>query len=148
MEWSIVIGAAAACLAGGFFPLSSSEAVVVGAALLLPVPGLPALVLACAGGQMVAKCVLYGLTRWAPQHLPARARALLSKTDRFREKRGLLGLAVFSGSVVSVPPFYLTTLAAGALRVPFLVFLLAGSAGTVARYAALAWVAATVVTVA
>lgn len=144
MELSVLLGAAAACLAGGVLPWINSELAVVSASLLLPEAMLPALVLGCAGGQMTAKCGIYGLTRWAPHRLPERARRLLDRVEAYRERRRLLGLAVFSGALVAVPPFYLITLACGVLRVPFAVFAVAGLAGTTARYGLLAWAALTV----
>jgi len=144
MDLSILTGAAAVCLAGGVLPWITSGIAVVGAAVLLPEPALPALVALCALAQMTAKCGLYGVARWAPHRLPERARKLLRRAERYRERRRLLGLAVFSGALVALPPFYLITLACGVLRVPLAVFALAGIAGTVARYGLLAWAALTV----
>ena len=118
MDLSVIIGAALTCAAGGAFPWISSEAVILGAALVLPVDQLPVLVLACATGQVVGKTVLYGLTRWAPEKLPRRAQALLAKTEPWRKKKKLLGAGLFSGALVSVPPFAVITLACGTLRLP------------------------------
>lgn len=141
MDLSVLLGAAAACLAGGVLPWINAEIAVVSASLLLPEPVVPALVALCAAGQMTAKCGLYGVTRWAPHRLPLRARKLLDRVDRYRDRRGLLAVAVFSGALVAVPPFYLVTLACGVLRVPFAVFAVAGLLGTSVRYGLLAWAA-------
>ena len=141
MELSLVLGAAAACLAGGILPWINSEIAVVSASLLLPEAVVPALVLACAGGQMAAKCGLYGITRWAPHRLPERARSMLDRVQKYRDRRAILAAAAFSGALVAVPPFYLVTLACGVLRVPFPVFAAAGLAGTTLRYGLLAWAA-------
>jgi len=99
------------------------------------------LVLACATGQVVGKTVLYGLTRWAPEKLPRRAQALLAKTEPWRKKKKLLGAGLFSGALVSVPPFAVITLACGTLRLPFPIFIVAAFAGTVGRYGAILWLA-------
>lgn len=141
MDLSVVLGAALVCAGGGLFPWINSEIAVAGAVLLLPPSALPVLVVACAIGQMATKCMLYGLARWAPDRLPERARRLIAKAERYRDRRRLLGLAVFSGALVALPPFYLVTLACGALRVSFAAYTIAGLAGTVARYGALSWVA-------
>jgi membrane protein YqaA with SNARE-associated domain len=141
MDLSVIIGAALTCAAGGAFPWISSEAVILGAALVLPVGQLPVLVLACATGQVVGKTVLYGLTRWAPEKLPRRAQALLAKTEPWRKKKKLLGAGLFSGALVSVPPFAVITLACGTLRLPFPIFIVAAFAGTVGRYGAILWLA-------
>ena len=141
MDFGILIGAALTCAVGGILPWINAEVVVVGAALLLPPAGLPALVLACAVGQMSSKSAVYAASRWMPECLPERARKLLARAERYRERRVLLATAVFSGALAALPPFYLVTLASGMLRVPFPVFLVAGLSGTAARYGLLAGVA-------
>ena len=139
MDVNVLIGAALTCVAGGFLPWINTEIVVIGAAILMPPSALPALVIGCALGQMAAKCSLYGVTRWAPDRLPTRARKLLARAERYRERRRLLALAVFPGSLVAIPPFYLVTLACGMLRVPFALFAVAGLLGTAMRYGFLVW---------
>jgi membrane protein YqaA with SNARE-associated domain len=90
---------------------------------------------------MLAKSALYGVTRWAPERLPRRARDALGKAERFRRRKHLVTAAVFLGSSLSLPPFYLVTLASGLLRVPFALYALAGLSGTALRYGALVWLA-------
>ncbi len=141
MDASVLLGATVTVAAGGILPWINGEVVVAGAALLTPKSGLPALVLACSVAQMSAKAALYGVIRWLPERMPARARGLTSKIEAFRERRGLLVVAIFSGSAIAIPPFYLVTLACGMLRVPFAVFAIAGLAGTISRYGLLAWFA-------
>jgi membrane protein YqaA with SNARE-associated domain len=136
-----VIGAAAlTCLAGGVLPWINAEVVVIGASMVLPTEALPLLVLACALAQTTSKSALYGLARWSPQRLPARAARLLGAAERHRDGRSLVAL-VLSGALLAVPPFYLVTLACGLVRVPFVSFALSGFIGTVTRYAFLAWIA-------
>jgi len=142
MDAGLLIGAAATVAVGGILPWINGEVVVAGAALLTPQSGLPVLVVACAVAQMSAKAVLYGVIRWMPERMPARARQLTSRIEAYRKRRGLLVLAVFSGSAVALPPFYLVTMACGMLRVPFPLFVIAGLAGTISRYGFLAWIAA------
>jgi len=141
MDAGLLIGAAATVAVGGILPWINGEVVVAGAALLTPQSGLPVLVLACAAAQMSAKAVLYGVIRWMPERMPARARQLTSRIEAYRTRRGLLVLAIFSGSAIALPPFYLVTLACGMLRVPFALFAIAGLAGTISRYGFLAWFA-------
>lgn len=141
MDAGVILTAALACAVGGLIPWVNSELAILGAAVLVPAEWLPLLVLSCALAQMSSKLVLYGVTRWTPERLPARARTMLTRMDRFRERRGLLTAAVFCGSALSMPPFYLVTLASGVLRVRLLVFALVGLSGTAARYGVLVWVA-------
>jgi membrane protein YqaA with SNARE-associated domain len=90
---------------------------------------------------MLAKATLYGVTRWAPDRLPRRARDALARAEPYRARQKLLAAAVFFGASLSVPPFYLVTLASGLVRVPFPLFALAGLSGTAVRYGALVWAA-------
>ena len=142
MDASVLLGAAVTVAAGGILPWINGEVVVAGAALLTPRSGLPALVLACSASQMSAKLLLYGVVRWVPERMPARARDVASRIEAFRERRGLLVAAIFSGSAIAIPPFYLVTLACGMLRVPLALFAIAGLGGTISRYGFLAWFAA------
>jgi membrane protein YqaA with SNARE-associated domain len=141
MDAGVLIGAAMAVAASGVFPWINGEAVVVGAAMLTPAARLPVLVMVCACAQMAAKSLVYGLVRWTPERLPARAGRLLAKAERLGRSRALLIAAILSGSLVAIPPFYLVTIACGTLRVPFGVFAAAGLGGTISRYGLLAWAA-------
>ena len=143
MDLSIIFGAALVSVVGGFFPWINTELAVLGAAAVLPPWALPWLVLVCTVGQMGSKCTVYGLVRWAPERLPERFRRLMSKAERYREKKRTLLAMTFSGALVSLPPIYLVTLAAGMVRMPFAAFASAGVVGTAIRYGALAWGVAT-----
>jgi len=142
-ELSLFVGAGLTCLLGGVFPWISAEVVVVGTALLLPPAGVPALVLGCATGQMASKAGVYGLSRVAPHRLPERLRRLLSRTDRLRGRGHLMAFMVLPSALVSLPPFYLVTIACGVMRLPFALYALLGLLGTTARYAFLAWLSIT-----
>ena len=139
MSVALLIGAMATIAAGAFFPWINGEAVIAATALVVPRSALPALVLSCAVVQMACKACLYGLVRWTPDRLPARARSMIGRAERFRERRGLLVVTILSGSLAAIPPFYLVTLACGVLRVPLALFVVAGLGGTIARYGLVAW---------
>lgn len=139
MDLGVLIGASATVAAGGLFPWINSEIIVTGAALLTPRRGLPALVIACAAAQMLGKAFLYAIVRWLPDRMPAKAQKFASRVESFRERRGLLLVAIVSGSMVSLPPFYLVTMACAMLRVPFALFAIAGLAGTASRYGVISW---------
>jgi membrane protein YqaA with SNARE-associated domain len=141
MDAGILVGAVVGCAVGSILPWINAELVLLAAAVALPTGGLPALVAACVVAQMMGKTTLYGVTRWAPERLPSRVREALGRAEPYCRRRGLLAAAVFFGSSVSLPPFYLVTLASGLVRVPFAVFALAGLSGTAVRYACLVWLA-------
>ena len=139
MEFTVIVTAASTCALSGIFPWISAEVVLLGTALALPPAYLPALVVACAVGQMVGKAGLYGVMRWAPDRLPERAQKVLKKVEGMAKRRGVLGGAVFSGAAAGIPPFYIVTLAAGLARLPMMLFVVAGLLGSVVRYGALMW---------
>jgi membrane protein YqaA with SNARE-associated domain len=134
---TILAGALAVCAIGGFLPWVNTEAVVVGAALVLPRGVLPLLVLGAASIQVLAKGTLYGLARWAPQAMPRRARAQLERLSGLATRRRSLALTVLASSTCGVPPLYLVTLACGTVAVPPGTFLAAAFLGTVVRYTVL-----------
>lgn len=130
----LLLGVFLSCLLGGVVPLVNVEAVVLGAAILLEPSELPLLVGTVTAGQMTAKTALYGVARWAPSRLPERARKALTRT---RALSGTLpaGMgALLVSSAFGVPPFYVATLAAGALRFPVGAYLVSGVVGNVIRY--------------
>jgi membrane protein YqaA with SNARE-associated domain len=138
MDSAAVIAAAlAACVVGGFLPWVNTEAVVVGAALLLPPGALPLLVLGAAAVQVLCKGALYGVARFTPRVLPRRAHARLERISALASGRRSVTLTVLASSTVGVPPLYLVTLACGTVAVPPGAFLGAAFFGTVVRYAVL-----------
>ena len=139
MSLLVLLGAAGTCALSGIFPWISAEVVVVSAALALPPSFLPLVVVGCAVGQMVGKGGLYAVMRWAPERLPERAQAVLAKAEGLGERPVYLGGATLTGAASGLPPFYLVTLAAGAARLSFFVFVLAGLVGSLLRYSLVAW---------
>jgi membrane protein YqaA with SNARE-associated domain len=134
MELTVIVLAGATCLASGALPWINAELTLLGAAAIVPPAGLPALLGACAAGQVLGKCGVYAIARWAPHRLPSRATRMIDRIERFRDRGPLIGGAVFTGALATIPPFYLVTLACGVLRVPLALFAAAGFAGTAARY--------------
>ena len=139
MELSLILGAAVMCAFGGMLPWISAEAVLLGTALILPPPLLPALLLSGALGQMVGKGGLYGLMRWAPHRLPGGAPRALHRVERLSRRRAILGGSVFTGAAAGLPPFYLVTMASGLAGLPIVTFVLAGFTGCLLRYGVLIW---------
>ena len=93
-------------------------------------------------GQMIAKMGLYLTARLAPSRLPRRAQeALVKGADAIEHRRGAVHSIIAVSSVVGLPPFYAVTLAAGALKVPWLGFFAIGLLGRALRFGALAYAA-------
>jgi membrane protein YqaA with SNARE-associated domain len=89
---------------------------------------------------MTTKTLLYGIARWAPARLPAKARGVLERASAAVAARGgAAGSLVFTSAVIGVPPFYGVSLAAGALHMRLRSFLVGGALGRIVRFGAIAW---------
>jgi membrane protein YqaA with SNARE-associated domain len=121
------------------FPWVSAEVIVLSIPAVAPSrTALIFLLLTVTAGQMTGKSILYWAGRNGNKVLGGRAGRALSKWRVRLEARPSKAVAlVLVSSVVSLPPFYLMTLLAGALRMNFLTFLLAGTAGRLVRFGAL-----------
>jgi membrane protein YqaA with SNARE-associated domain len=99
-------------------------------------------VLIASGSQMIAKIILYYTGR-SLLDLPRgryknKVALLRTKIERWQSKPYLI-YAV--SSVLGLPPFYLTVLAAGAMRIRFDAFLVIGLLGRIVRFAAIVAIA-------
>lgn len=134
-------------LISGLVPLINAEVFLVGL-IRLAVHGpsqLPGIVIAAATGQMVAKIGLYyagqGLLELPRGRHREKIETVRRKLERWQTKPYLI-YAI--SSVTGLPPFYLTVLAAGAMKIRFRAFLAIGLAGRLIRFTvivALAWLA-------
>ena len=131
----------------GLVPVINAELFLVGLVRLGVdrAAQLPPIVVAAAAGQMVAKIGLYyagqGLLELPRGRYRAKVEKVRRKIDQWKTKPYLI-YAI--SAVLGLPPFYLTVLAAGAMKIRFGPFLAIGLAGRLVRFAilvALAWVA-------
>jgi membrane protein YqaA with SNARE-associated domain len=100
------------------------------------------LLLVATAGQMSGKCVLYWIARRGGARLSeGRVAAAIARWRVRIERRPSSPVAlVLLSSAVGIPPFYVITLMAGALRVGFWPFLAAGTCGRLVRFGALIYV--------
>ncbi|HEX2691795.1 MAG TPA: hypothetical protein VHN14_34535 [Kofleriaceae bacterium] len=131
----------------GLVPLVNAEVFLIGLVRFAVdrLSQLPAIVIAAATGQMVAKIGLYyagqGMLDLPRGRYKAKIEAVRGKLEQWKTKPYLV-YAV--SSVVGLPPFYLTVLAAGAMKIQFKAFLGIGLSGRLVRFAflvAVAWAA-------
>ena len=124
-------------LLSGFLPFVNAEAYLVWVSALAPGASLAAVVAAATLGQMTAKSLLY-LTGRGLLRLPLRRHEARSARVRaFLEHGGARAAAlVFVSALAGIPPFYVVTLAAGALGFPLGRFFAAGTLGRLLRFAA------------
>lgn len=137
----LLLGLFAATAVSGIVPLVNAELLVLAAAAAAPTVGLPLVAVVSTVGQMTTKAVLFGLARWAPSRLPARARkALESPSAAIQERGKTTGTLLFTSAATGFPPFYGVSLAAGAVGVGLVHFLIAGGLGRLLRFGVLAWI--------
>lgn len=92
-------------------------------------------------GQMVGKCLLLWMSRRALKPRVGSTGRTAASLERLTTKLAgqpakTYGLVLVS-SVVGIPPFYLVTMAAGALRVNVGMFVACGGVGRLARFSAI-----------
>lgn len=140
--WEILGGLLVGTAVSGIIPLVNAELLVVGAAVAAPGLGIAVVAAVSTVGQMVSKTLLFAVARWAPAHLPSKARNTLQKAcDAVAKRGGAANSLVFTSAVVGLPPFYGVSLAAGALGMRTRSFLFSGGAGRFLRFGALVWAA-------
>jgi len=99
---------------------------------------LAALVCIATAGQMVGKCVVYRAARRGAEAPSPKVRAQLAKWQaRFDAHRWAPAVLVLWSSASGLPPFYVTTMLAGALKMNFPLFLAAGTVGRLVRFGGL-----------
>jgi membrane protein YqaA with SNARE-associated domain len=120
----------------GFVPVVNIEACLLGAAALLPGASPLAVVAAAAAGQMAAKLLLFlggrGLVG-ASSKPGERARAIAA---RLNPRGGSAPALVFTSALTGLPPFYVTSVAAGIVGLRTAPFVLAGLLGRFLRFGA------------
>lgn len=130
-------------LVSGVVPLVNAELLVVAAAgagaagAWLPSAAVVAVV--SAAGQMTSKTLMFGLARRAPARLPKRARTVVAKVSaRASNAPNAVWTSILASAATGMPPFYGTSIAAGALGVRAVTFVACGFVGRLARFAVLA----------
>jgi membrane protein YqaA with SNARE-associated domain len=135
---AILLSTMVGCFVGSLVPVVNTELVVLAAAAAAPPELALALVLVASSTQMVAKSLLYlggsGLVRlpngWMGRHV---AKALAGAQTRQAASSALL----FASASTGFPPFYVMSVASGALRIDFGRFFVLGLLGRTLRFAVL-----------
>jgi membrane protein YqaA with SNARE-associated domain len=126
----------------GVVPFINAELLVAGVVVAAPQIGIPAIALVSAVGQMVTKTALFLAARYAPHRLQGKARAALDRAASYVAARGgAAGSLVFTSALTGLPPFFGTSLAAGALGMRLRSFVASGGIGRIVRFAVIAWAA-------
>jgi membrane protein YqaA with SNARE-associated domain len=123
-------------------PWVNCELLLLSLAALARSPNqLVCLVLLTSIGQMAGKCVLYWAGRGTIRFRNSRvSRTAESWRERFSQSSSRPLALVFVSSVFGIPPFYVTTILAGAVRLQFGRFVGVGMCGRLVRFSVLVFV--------
>lgn len=126
------------CLLGSFIPVINTEIIVLAAAAAAPADLIIPLIAIAAGAQMVAKCGLYlagsGLVRLPRGRFTKQIDTALA---RVKSQQRASSAVLFASASIGFPPFYVMSIACGALNVGFKRFFLIGFVGRTLRFAVL-----------
>lgn len=126
------------CLLGSLVPLVNTELIVLSAAAAAPRSLLLPIVLIAATTQILAKSLLYlvggGMLRLPHNRYTTRVHDTLARAQQHRK---VGSLALFASAATGFPPFYLTSIASGAVRIPFPQFVSIGFIGRLLRFSAI-----------
>ena len=127
----------AVCGAGALIPFLNTEVYLIGASALMPRPLWVPLVLSGTVGAMAGKVVLYYAGKGVVKLPGGRMQRALASTQARMETRPAAGMALYAlSALVGLPPFYLTTVAAGAVGMNLVFFVVVGFIGRLLRFAA------------
>ena len=127
----------AVCGLGALLPFVNTEVYLIGAAALAPRAMWVPLVLSGTVGAMAGKILLYYAGKGVVKLPGGRVKAGVEKMQAKMEARPTAGKVIYAASAFAgIPPFYVTTVAAGAVGMNFTFFLVAGFIGRLARFAA------------
>ena len=122
-------------------PWVNAELVVLSFTATAPSPAVAALLIVVATiGQMTGKLLLYSAGRQGSRiRSPLVARKLEAWRARCSASPRYADRVVLMSSTVGFPPFIMTSLMAGAVRMDLMRFLIAGSIGRLLRFGAIAF---------
>ena len=132
------VGTFVFCAMSGLVPFMNSELFLLYLGSTASPAELPGLLLAAALGQMSAKSLLYlggrGVLKLPGRRGQARIDAVRARLSGSRRTAGGI---TFVSALTGLPPFYATSVIAGALGWPVVRFALHGTAGRLLRFSAL-----------
>lgn len=140
--WSAALAYYGAAIVSAVVPWVNGELLMISAIPLADSRGaLAALVVAVSAGQMTGKTFMYWASRKSTRpYTPMVQRAVDRWRARLQQSPRSVLAVVFVSALVGFPPFFIVSVAAGALGVAFRRFLAIGVAGRLVHFAAVAFV--------
>lgn len=124
----------------GLVPFVNSEIYLVAVSSVAARPALMPIALLVAAGQMVAKTILFyagqGVFKINMGKYQSKVEAVQDKFVRWKNKTDAL---IFMSAALGLPPFYVVSFVAGALKLNVIKFVVVGLVGRGIRFAALVY---------
>ena len=135
----ILLSTLLGAVVSAFIPLVNAELIILSAVTLGPSQLAAPCVLLVTAGQMMGKAVIFMAGKGAIR-IPwlVSAEKIRKASLRMDENGGTGSLILFASASAGLPPFYLTSLACGMLRMSFPRFAVVGFAGRLIRFSAIA----------
>ncbi len=140
LEQSVGLHAATfvVCLVSGLVPIVNAEIYLLSVGALVPHEQVLSLLAPAALGQVIAKSILYFAGTGALRLPRGKVMQKLEGVQkRIESSRFPAGVIVLLSAIIGLPPLYLVSIAAGVLRIRFVVFVAAALAGRLVRFAVL-----------
>lgn len=122
-------------LTSGFIPLVSTELYILSVSTLAPGHQQLGIVLTATLGQVLAKTVIFLAGAGAADLTRLRASERVARvTAWIEQRRKYLVVVIFTSALAGLPPFYIMSVAAGAVRAPLAMFVSVSFIGRFLRF--------------
>jgi membrane protein YqaA with SNARE-associated domain len=134
----LVLGTYLYCVAAGFIPVMQTDVYLMAVSTASPPAAVVPLIVAGTLGELSAKSAMYLAGRGVLSLPIGKHRERLDAASKKLQasKMGPGGFILLSGSA-GLPPFYIVSILAGTLKIPFPVFFVPGMVGRLVRFGAL-----------
>lgn len=134
-QFGVLTGTLMVCFVSGFVPVVNAELYLLLVATMIPTSMFVPVLLLATVGQMTAKSLIY-LTGKGVIRLPIKKleHGVARMEERMENWEAGIGTFMFISAFSGFPPFYISTFAAGAMRLRFNYFLITGFSGRLLRF--------------
>ena len=134
-QFGVMTGTVVVCFISGFVPVVNAELYLLLVATMIPKSLFVPVLLLATMGQMTAKSLIYltgkGVIRLPIKKLETGVARMEERMERWESG---IGTFMFVSAFSGFPPFYLSTFAAGAMRLRYNYFLMSGFSGRLLRF--------------
>ncbi len=135
MSFGVYLGVFVYCFVSGIVPILNTEVFLVAISVLIDKKLIFLLVLISVFAQMLAKTFVYLAARKviniSVKRDNQKFKKILKKMKKWEKREGIF---IFLSALIGLPPFYLTTIACGTLKIGYLKFFIFGFCGALLRF--------------